>query len=112
MEFVETMSAPLWRMTREKAFEMVKKAMTRARIQEQAQSERWRPSRGAAYWYINDTGLIDSKRWEGEHFDIGRWDIGNVFRTQQEAEQARDGMQEYFANFHKEHGYYANPGSD
>jgi len=39
------MSEPLWRMTREKMFERVKKAITHARMQARAKSERRSPSR-------------------------------------------------------------------
>jgi hypothetical protein len=92
MEIRETMSEQLWRMTREKAFEMVKKAMARARIKERAASEQWRPSIGSEYWYVNDAGLVDNNRWDGDRFDVGRGDMGNIFRTKQEAEQARDGI--------------------
>ena len=101
MEIRETMSEQLWRMTREKAFEMVKKAMARARIKERAASEQWRPSRGSEYWYVNDAGLVDNNRWDGDRFDVGRGDMGNIFRTKQEAEQARDGIKEYLRRFHK-----------
>jgi hypothetical protein len=101
MEIIETMSEQLWRMTREKAFEMVKKAIVRARIKERAVSEQWRPSLGSEYWYVNDAGLVDNNRWDGDRFDAGRWDMGNIFRTQQEAEQARDGIKEYLRRFHK-----------
>jgi hypothetical protein len=101
MEIIETMSEQLWRMTREKAFEMVKKAIVRARIKERAASEQWRPSLGSEYWYVNDAGLVDNNRWDGDRFDAGRWDMGNIFRTKQEAEQARDGIKEYLRRFHK-----------
>jgi hypothetical protein len=56
MESVETMGEPLWRTTREKMFEVIKKAITNARRNERATSERWMPSMGVEYWYINDTG--------------------------------------------------------
>jgi len=36
-EIIATMGEPLWRMTREKTFELVKKTITRARIQERDQ---------------------------------------------------------------------------
>jgi hypothetical protein len=56
------MSAPLWRMSREKMFEQVQKAITRAWMQERAKSE-WRsPSRGAEYWYSNDTEVVDNNK--------------------------------------------------
>jgi hypothetical protein len=93
------MGEPLWRMTREKTFELVKKAIARARMQERLKSERWRPSMRAEYWYINDTGVVDNNRWEADRLDIDRWDMGNVFRTKQEAERARDLIKDVLRNF-------------
>src|SRR5437588_12550622 len=115
MESRETMSESLWRMTREKMFEGVKKAMTRARRNERATSdttarsnarvtsERWIPSLEAEYWYITDTGVVESNRWEGDHFDTDRWKIGNVFRTKPEAEYARERLTEVLLICHQEH---------
>jgi hypothetical protein len=106
------MGEPLWRTTREKMFERVKKTILSTRREEQAQSHRWeaqanaarwRPSIGAEYWYINDLGLVDTHRWEGDHFDTVRWNMGNVFRSKQKAEQARDGITAYLRQFHKTH---------
>ena len=106
------MGEPLWRTTREKMFEGVKKAMTSARRKERATSdptarsnarvtsERWMPSIGAEYWYITDTGVVESNRWEGDHFDTDRWEIGNVFRTKPEAEHAREKLTEVLRSLH------------
>ena len=109
------MGKPLWRTTREKMFEGVKKAMTKARRQERATSdtnarrnardpsERWMPSIGVEYWYITDTGVIESNRWEGDHFDTDRWNVGNVFHTKPDAEQAREKLKEVLLIFHQDH---------
>jgi hypothetical protein len=102
MESVETMSESLWRVTREKMFERVKHAMRVVQREEQAKSVRWKPSQGAEYWYINDTGAVDNNRWEGDRFDVGRWDTGNVFRTKQEAEHAREKIKELLIKLHNE----------
>jgi hypothetical protein len=100
MESRETMDEPLWRTTREKMFEGVKKALTNTRRNEHVISERGMPFRGTAYWYINDRGLVKINKWEGDHFDTDRWEIGNVFRSQQEAEQAREQLKEVLRRFH------------
>jgi hypothetical protein len=115
MERGETMGAPLWRTTREKMFEVIKKAITNARRNARATSdltarrnaratsERWMPSLGAEYWYITDTGVVEKNRWEGDHFDTDRWDIGNVFRSKPEAEHAREKLTEVLQICHQEH---------
>ena len=97
------MRESLWRMTREGAFEVVKKAVISARIKERLQSERWKPLIQAEYWYIKDTGLIGKNKWEGDRIDIARLDVGNAFRTRKEAEQARERIREVLINFHKNH---------
>ena len=109
------MGEPLWRTTREKMFEGVKKAIASARRHDRATSdttarsnarvtsERWMPSLEAEYWYITDTGVVESNRWEGDHFDTDRWEIGNVFRTKPEAEHAREKLTEVLLICHQEH---------
>jgi hypothetical protein len=96
------MSEPLWRKTREKMFEAVKQTMVRARKAQQAQLERGKPALGVAYWYINDRGVIENNKWEGDRFDTGRWEIGNVFHTPQEAEHAREKIKEVLVNFRED----------
>src|SRR4051794_20465913 len=102
MKKVETMDTSLWRTTREQMLAIIKKTIANARRKERAAadrntrsneritSERWMPSIEAEYWYITDTGVIENNRWESDHFDTNRWEIGNVFRTKPEAEHARE----------------------
>jgi hypothetical protein len=94
------MGEPLWRTTREKMFERVKKAMMRARTEAQATSEPWMPFIGAEYWSITDIGVVENHRWEGNRLDTGRWELGNVFRTKPEAEHAREKLQEVLRSLH------------
>lgn len=112
MERVETMGASLWRTTRAQMFASIKKTIANARRKERAAadrntrsneritSERWMPSIEAEYWYITDTGVVENNRWERDHFDTDRWEIGNVFRTKPEAEHAREKLAEVLRRFH------------
>ena len=106
------MGESLWRTTRDQMFAVIKKTIANARRKERAAadlntrsnervtSERWRPSIGVEYWYITDTGVVEHNRWEAGHFDTDRWEIGNVFCTKAEAEQAREKLAEVLRRFH------------
>ena len=61
---------------------------------------RWKPKPGEEYWFIWDTGQIKNKVWGMWSYDERRWAIGNCFHTRQEAEHAREGLQEYLRRFH------------
>jgi hypothetical protein len=62
--------------------------------------ERWKPKHGEEYWFIWDTGQIRKKVWGTWSYDERRWAIGNCFQTRQQAERAREGLQEYLRRFH------------
>lgn len=42
------------------------------------------------YYYINTDGCIDIAQWKDRWFDETRWELGNVFFTQEKAEFARE----------------------
>ena len=65
------------------------------------QAQRWKPKNREHYFIILGDGDITKLPWNDIIFDHAVWDCGNSFRVWQEAEQARDGMQEYCANFHR-----------
>ena len=47
--------------------------------------ETWKPSEGDNYFFINAFAVVDSQKWEGWSSDNGLLDIGNCFRTKEEA---------------------------
>ena len=59
-----------------------------------AVSQRWKPKEGEEYWFIWDTGQIKNKVWGTWSYHQRRWDMGNCFKTREEAEQARDKIKE------------------
>ena len=70
----------------------------------QAQAEYWKPTNREQYFMILGDGEIKSLQWNETIFDEAVWDFGNCFRSRKDAEQARDGMKEYLANFHRSLG--------
>jgi hypothetical protein len=66
-------------------------------------SERWMPGQGERYFLILGNGTIQGLQWHGTDFDLKAWSFGNCFRLRRQAIEARDGMKEYLATFHREH---------
>lgn len=49
---------------------------------------RWKPEKeGEAYYYVGNTGDVYSSSWNYFTIDQGRFDIGNCFQTEEEAER-------------------------
>ena len=46
------------------------------------------PQDGDGYWYIDDYGYILNEKWDGLDFEEFRIEIGNVFKTKEQAEFA------------------------
>ena len=46
------------------------------------------PQSGERYWYNNGGGMVNSCFWKSEQFDLNRYRIGNMFKTEKEAEFA------------------------
>lgn len=50
---------------------------------------RWKPELGHDYYYISGDGHVYDNSWDDSQFvDRGRFEIGNCFRTEEEAEKA------------------------
>ena len=50
----------------------------------------WKPKYGDWYWSIRTDGQVYNCKWENDHIDLGRYSMGNCFRTKEEAEFARE----------------------
>lgn len=48
-----------------------------------------KPQISERYFYISD-GVIAESMWTNDHLDEARWELGNVFFTEEEAEFARE----------------------
>ena len=59
-----------------------------AELEELAREGREIPQDGDAYWFIDDEGGMSSTFYKNYYLDIYRQKIGNIFRTEEEAEFA------------------------
>ena len=59
-----------------------------AELEEQAKEEQEFPKNYDDYWYIDTTGDILNENWHGFGFEEAMLEIGNVFRTKEQAEFA------------------------
>lgn len=50
----------------------------------------WKPINGDRYFSINSVGVLIDVRWEDDNFDLKRFNLGNCFKTEDEAEFAAE----------------------
>lgn len=64
--------------------------------------ERWKPEIGEKYFFIygGDHDIIETT-WEDYGADKERWNIGNYFRTQEEAEAAAEKSKALLLSLHE-----------
>ena len=53
---------------------------------------RWRPILDKKYFYLDDRGTIRCVEWQYDDEDIFRFNIGNCFKTEQEAEEYKENL--------------------
>ena len=46
----------------------------------------WKPKKGEVYYYINDCNVSIADFWNNVYVDKDRWKIGNIFKTEKEAD--------------------------
>ena len=57
-------------------------------FEEIKESTRWKPELGYKYYYISGDGHVYDNSWDDSRFvDNGRFEIGNCFQTEKEAER-------------------------
>ena len=56
------------------------------KLKAEKENEPWKPKDGEEYWFIYHSGAVLSISWHGEPVDEKRYAIGNVFKTEEEAE--------------------------
>lgn len=54
------------------------------------ESKVWKPKPTELYWYINQSGLLNNSIFSDYQTDIKQFEIGNIYKTKEEAEFARD----------------------
>lgn len=50
----------------------------------------WKPKKGEVYYYINDYNVSIADFWNNVYVDKDRWKIGNIFKTEKEADFAKE----------------------
>lgn len=56
-------------------------------FEEVNESTRWKPETDQKYYFIRTSGYVYDSAWTNDSIDDGRFEIGNCFQTEQEAEQ-------------------------
>lgn len=60
------------------------------KIEEPLDSIHWEPDFGEEYWYVNYIGNVVCRVWEDAGVDFWLLESGNIYRTEEECEEARD----------------------
>lgn len=66
--------------------EQLEKELAELKKLEKEGVKQFKPTIGDEYWFINGDGRVDSFDWGWDVFDEGAYEIGNTFRTKEEAE--------------------------
>lgn len=60
--------------------------------------ERWKPEYKSSYFNFDTWGELRRQIWNDDFMDEKAWKFGNCFKTQEEAEEARDAIAELLAS--------------
>ena len=50
----------------------------------------WKPKRDEEYWVVTGCGYIEKRYWNDDEYDIGSYELGDCFRTEEEAQKRRE----------------------
>lgn len=53
-------------------------------------NEWWKPKKGEAYYYLDDSGIVTYRIWVDDNSDENRFRIGNCFKTREATKKWRD----------------------
>ena len=71
------------------------------------EKERWRAEAGQKYYFVNSFFfLVDGEYERGRSTDLTRYDIGNYFKTKEQAQKFIESLKPIFERFHREEGNY------
>ena len=73
-------------MTLSNRIEQLEKELAELKKLEKESVKQFEPTIGDEYWFINGNGEVESFDWGWDMFDEGAYDIGNTYRTKEEAE--------------------------
>lgn len=64
-------------------------------------TERWKPKRGEWYWYVESDIKPCEDSWGDFDLDVLRYEAGNCFRTEEEAEAAAEKVKDLLLDLHE-----------
>ena len=56
------------------------------KLKAEKENEPWKPKDGERYWFVSHSGGEESTIWDGVPVDVRMYELGNVFKTKEEAE--------------------------
>lgn len=59
-------------------------------IQEPTDSIRWKPEVDDSFWVVHSDGDIIQRYWDDCSTDLAHYEMGRIYRTEEEAKKARD----------------------
>jgi hypothetical protein len=59
-------------------------------VEEPTDSIHWKPQPEDEYWHIDYWGRVDCTNWGNTTIDVCNFDRGNIYHTEEEAEQAKE----------------------
>lgn len=60
--------------------------------------KRWRAEEGEYYYYISlDLGIIKTKSYSNDDFEDERYNLGNYFKTEEEAQKVKEELDKFWA---------------
>lgn len=59
-------------------------------FEEVNESKRWKPETDQKYYFIRTSGYVYDSIWTDDSIDNGRFEIGNCFQTEEEAEKVTE----------------------
>lgn len=51
---------------------------------------RWKPEADQKYYFSDNDGSVGYNRWDGDHIDRNRFEIGNCFQTKEESKRVAE----------------------
>lgn len=59
-------------------------------FEEVKEPTRWKPGLGQKYYFVDSDGIVNNILWADDSIDNGRFEIGNCFKTEEEAKRAAE----------------------
>lgn len=85
----------------DKGWKELKEEKVQCKCQSEKGAGRWKPEKGEDYFFFNDELYPIENQWDENGWAIGRYEAGNCFKTEKEAEAAAEKVKELLLSLHK-----------